>query len=110
VYTVVEVWRGLADGAKSFINLEEARRYETKAKRRANPQEDDVRLFEVTISLAPTLVPGRAPTRTGELRARRGAAKPRHQGATRHFFNPNAPRKGEARSSGANGQVQFHRL
>jgi len=52
VYTVVEVWRGLADKAKTFVDLEKARRYLRTARRRHNPLEDDVKLFEGTISLS----------------------------------------------------------
>lgn len=52
VYTVVEVWRGLADGARSFVDADKARRYLRSAKRRHNLLEDDVRLFEGTIRLA----------------------------------------------------------
>jgi hypothetical protein len=52
LYTVVEVWRGIADGARSFTELEQARGYLRSARRRRNPLEDDVQLFEDTVGLA----------------------------------------------------------
>jgi hypothetical protein len=51
VYTVVEVWRGIADGARSFLDADKARRYLGSARGRRNLLEDDVRLFEGTITL-----------------------------------------------------------
>jgi hypothetical protein len=51
VYTVVEVWRGLADGARTFASERDARRYMRAALRRRSPFEDDVRMFEGTLAL-----------------------------------------------------------
>jgi len=51
VYTVVEVWRGIAAGARSFVDADRARRYLRSARRRRNPLEDDVRLIEGTITV-----------------------------------------------------------
>lgn len=51
VYTVVEVWRGIADAATNFADADKARRYLRSAKRRHNLLEDDVRLFEGTVGL-----------------------------------------------------------
>jgi len=53
VYTVVEVWRGMADGARSFVDGDKARRYLRAARLRRNLLEDDARLFEGTIDLVP---------------------------------------------------------
>ena len=50
MYTVVEVWRGIADRARSFVDEDKARRYFRSARRRHNLLEDDVRLFEGTVS------------------------------------------------------------
>jgi hypothetical protein len=51
VYTVVEVWRGIADRARSFADLGQARRYMRQARRRRGLPENDVELFEDTIRL-----------------------------------------------------------
>jgi hypothetical protein len=51
VYTVVEVWRGLADRARSFVDADRARRYLRSARHRHNLLEDDVKLFDGTITL-----------------------------------------------------------
>ncbi len=52
IYTVVEVWRGIAAGAKSFVDLNLAERYMRRVQARRSPQEDDVQLFETTLKLA----------------------------------------------------------
>ncbi len=52
VYTVVEVWRGIADRARSFTDSGEAFRYMRHARRRRRFPEDEVELFEDTINLA----------------------------------------------------------
>ncbi len=46
IYTVVEVWRGIAAGAKSFRLLRDAEKYVQLLRRRHNLAEDDVQLFE----------------------------------------------------------------
>jgi hypothetical protein len=51
IYTVVQVWRGIAAGAKSFPDLSRAQQYMRRAQGRRNPLEDDVQLFEGTIRL-----------------------------------------------------------
>ncbi len=51
VYTVVEVWRGIADRVRSFADLGQARRYMHRARRRLRLPEDGLELFEDTIRL-----------------------------------------------------------
>lgn len=51
IYTVVDVWRGLANGSRSFVRLDEARNHLRRVQKGRNLQEDDVRLFENTIEL-----------------------------------------------------------
>jgi hypothetical protein len=53
VFTVVEVWRGFADRATSFLDPRQARAYMRVAKRRRNLLEDDVQLFEQAIKSRP---------------------------------------------------------
>jgi hypothetical protein len=48
VYTVVRVWRGIAAGARNFLDLREAQRHARRLRLR-NPQDDDVQLFEDTL-------------------------------------------------------------
>ena len=45
LYTVVEVWRGMAVGAKSF-RLRSAEKHLQRLRRRRNLLEDDVQLFK----------------------------------------------------------------
>ncbi len=49
VYTVVDVWRGIAVGARNFRRLRNAQKYERRLRRHRNMMEDDVELFETTI-------------------------------------------------------------
>ncbi len=58
VYTVVDVWRGMANDCKSFSRLKDAREYARRLERCRNPQSDDVGLFAGALRLAP--VPTRA--------------------------------------------------
>lgn len=51
IYTVVEVWRGIAVGAKNFGDLRDAHNYVRRLERRCNLLEDDVRLFEGRVRL-----------------------------------------------------------
>ena len=51
LYTVVEVWRGMACGARNFKRLKNAQKYMRRLRRRGNPAEDDVQLFETPIRL-----------------------------------------------------------
>ena len=49
VYTVVDVWRGIAVGAKNFRRLRNAQKHVQRLRRDRNMMEDDVKLFETTI-------------------------------------------------------------
>ena len=46
VYTVVEVWRGIASGVRTFTTLDRAQRYMRRVQGRYNLMEDDIRLFK----------------------------------------------------------------
>lgn len=46
VFTVVEVWRGLAVSAKNFTRIADAKRYRERLRRKQNLIEDDVVVFE----------------------------------------------------------------
>jgi hypothetical protein len=46
IYTVVEVWRGIAVGARNFRRLQNAQKYMVRLRRRRNFMEDDVQLFK----------------------------------------------------------------
>jgi hypothetical protein len=48
VYTVVDVWRGIAVGAKNFRRLRNAQKHAQRLRRHRNMM-DDVKLFETTI-------------------------------------------------------------
>jgi hypothetical protein len=52
LYTVVEVWRGFATGAKNFRRLRSAHIYMRRLRQRCNLAEDDVQLFEYPIRLS----------------------------------------------------------
>jgi hypothetical protein len=52
LYTVVEVWRGCATGAKVFRRLQSAQEYLRRLRRGRNLAEDDVQLFECPIRLS----------------------------------------------------------
>lgn len=54
IYTVVEVWRGMAAGARSFLDLSLAEKYMRRLRARRNPQDDDVQLFGGNLALAPS--------------------------------------------------------
>jgi hypothetical protein len=45
IYTVVEVWRGIAVGARTFRRLRNAEKYLERARQRYNLEDDDVQLF-----------------------------------------------------------------
>lgn len=49
VYTVVDVWRGIAVGATNFRRLRNAQKHVQRLRRHRNLMEDDVNLFETTI-------------------------------------------------------------
>jgi hypothetical protein len=46
IYTVVEVWRGIAQGAKNFKRLRDAKNHMQQVRVRQNPMEDEVALFK----------------------------------------------------------------
>lgn len=52
LYTVVEVWRGFATGARNFKRRGNAQRYMRRLRRGCNLAEDDVQLFECPICLS----------------------------------------------------------
>lgn len=52
LYTVVEVWRGFATGAKNFKRLGNAQKYMRRLRRGCNLAEDNVQLFECPIRLS----------------------------------------------------------
>ena len=45
IYTVVEVWRGMAQGARNFRRMRDAQRYMRRLRRRQNPVQDEAALF-----------------------------------------------------------------
>ena len=51
LYTVVEVWRGCATGAKNFRRLSSAQEYARRLRQGRNLAEDDVQLFECPVRL-----------------------------------------------------------
>ena len=53
IYTVVDVWRGIAVGAYSFQPPEDARECMARLRSGRNLQEDDVRLFEGVLDAYP---------------------------------------------------------
>ncbi len=67
LYTVVDVWRGVASGAKNFRRLKNARSYMRRLGRGRNLIEDDIQLFESPIRL---------PSRTSRTRpqAKKGSS------------------------------------
>jgi hypothetical protein len=52
LYTVVQVWRGFATGAKNFKRLSSAHKYMRRLRQVCNLAEDDVQLFECPIHLS----------------------------------------------------------
>lgn len=46
LYTVVEVWRGIAKGATNFTCLADAETFAQRLRRRRNPQEDEITVFD----------------------------------------------------------------
>lgn len=51
IYTVVEVWRGIAVGARNFRRFGNAKTFMQRLRRRHNLAEDDVQLFEGSIRI-----------------------------------------------------------
>lgn len=56
LYTVVDVWRGIAVGAANFRRLRNAQKHMQRLRRRRNLMEDDIKLFETTIYASPPKV------------------------------------------------------
>jgi hypothetical protein len=52
IYTVVEVWRGIAVGARNFRRLRNAQRYLLHIRRGRNLMEDDVQIFKGVLSVS----------------------------------------------------------
>ena len=53
IYTVVEVWRGIAVGAKNFRRRTSAIKHLRRLRQSHDMQDDDVQLFETTVQLTP---------------------------------------------------------
>ncbi len=51
LYTVVDVWRGIAASAKNFTRLQDAQNHMRRLRRGRNLEEDDVQLFENSIRI-----------------------------------------------------------
>lgn len=51
IYTVVDVWRGIAIAVKNFTELKCAQNYVLQLRRCRNMQEDDQELFENSLRL-----------------------------------------------------------
>jgi hypothetical protein len=51
LYTVVEVWRGIAASAKNFTRLQDAENYLLRLRQGRNLAEDDVQLFKNSIRI-----------------------------------------------------------
>ena len=52
IYTVVDVWRGMAVGVRNFRRLKNAQQHVRRLKQHRNLLQDDVRLFETVVALA----------------------------------------------------------
>jgi hypothetical protein len=52
LYTVVEVWRGIAASAKNFTQLRAAEKYMWRLRQGRNLAEDDVQLFETSVRIS----------------------------------------------------------
>jgi len=51
LYTVVEVWRGIAASARNFTQLRDAENYLLRLRQSRNLAEDDVQLFENSVRI-----------------------------------------------------------
>jgi len=49
LYTVVEVWRGIAAGAKNFTRLRDAEKYVNRVRGHYTLAEDDIQVFENSV-------------------------------------------------------------
>lgn len=52
LYTVVEVWRGIAASAKNFTRLRNAENHMRRLRKGRNLAEDDVQLFESSVRIS----------------------------------------------------------
>ncbi len=52
LYTVVEVWRGIAASAKNFTRLRDAQKHMLRLRRARNLAEDDIQLFEGSVHIS----------------------------------------------------------
>jgi hypothetical protein len=52
LYTVVDVWRGIAAGANNFRRLRDAQKYMRRLRRGRNLGEDDIQIFENSIRIS----------------------------------------------------------
>lgn len=52
LYTVVEVWRGIAASAKNFTRLRDAENHMRRLRQGRNLANDDVQLFESLIRIS----------------------------------------------------------
>ncbi len=52
IYTIVEVWRGMAASSRSFTRLKDAREYMRWLRKGRNLQEDDIAVYEDSVQLA----------------------------------------------------------
>jgi hypothetical protein len=59
LYTVVEVWRGIAESAKNYRRLKDAQKYMRRLRRGRNMAEDDVQLFESSVRISVGSVPSK---------------------------------------------------
>jgi hypothetical protein len=71
LYTVVDVWRGVAAGAKNFRRLKNARNHMRRLRRGRNLIEDDIQLFESPVRLSWPTSSNRPQSRKGSLPGRR---------------------------------------
>ncbi len=46
-YVVIKVWRGVIEDVWAFRDLEKANHFMEKEKKKINPDEDDVAIFEI---------------------------------------------------------------
>jgi len=52
LFTVVEVWRGIAASAKNFTQMQDAEKYMRRLRDGRNLAEDDVQLFETSVRVS----------------------------------------------------------
>jgi len=52
IYTVVEIWRGMAQGVRNFKRLSDANKYMSRVRRRLNPIADEVSMFKSSLRIS----------------------------------------------------------